>query len=118
MSTSFIYTIGHQERQRPDLLITPMGEKNEVVSPEEANRRMMAAGNLINYLVDNWETNPIKAGDTAEDALGRHYKIVDDKRADKKEVFKQYTIQASNYYGHDNYSVLVLLPCPPCSDGC
>lgn len=102
----FIYTIGHQERQRPDMMIITKSDDLDTVPPESAQLRLRAASNLLNSLVKHWDESPVRVGDTAQDSLGVLYKVA----RDSDNAFKPLAIQASNYYGQSDYPLLVLLP--------
>lgn len=106
----FVYSIGHRERGRPDLLVLcgPSPEEN-AFSRDDLNQQMREAAQLINYLVKNWDQKPVKPTEYCGTSHGRIYQAIDDPEltAQAKEEF---TVQAGNYYGADDYAVLVLIP--------
>jgi hypothetical protein len=105
---SFVYSIGHREAGRPDILVlTGTFNKDKKVSVETAKSKVLAASSLINSMVDRWNIQAVAEGHTAEDRDGNEYRVVSFEGNAVKEMF---TIQASNYYGDLNYHLLVLLP--------
>lgn len=104
----YLYTIGHKERQRPDLVLVVYHKDKDSVSEKVVEERFRAAHILLNSLVKHWETAPVLAGHTAQDEQGILYKIHAESEFDKS--FKEFTIQASNYYGTEDYPLLILMP--------
>ncbi len=106
----FVYTIGHRERARPDLVVLCGPRDGEQPVPGEAlNRQISEATMLLNDLVDNWGENPVLAGQHCAAGNGRVYRVCDDP-ALVQEARESLTVQAGRYYGCDDYRLLVLVP--------
>lgn len=58
-------------------------------------------------MIRDWDTNPVKPGDSCEDASGRYYRVVASGIKDF-DIKTHCMIQASNYYGTYDYQVLRL----------
>lgn len=108
LTTGYIYTIGHQERSRPDIMLLLYCKDKDTVTEDVVQKRFRSAAYLINYIVDHWDTEPLIAGHTAQDQSGILYQVHDESEFESD--FKEFTFQASNYYGRDEYPLLILMP--------
>lgn len=106
----FVYSIGHRERNRPDLVVLCGPVPGEPAFDQAALvHRMQEAGALINYLVSRWGEHPVKPGQRCADSDGRIYRVFSSPEvvsAAKDEL----TVQAGVYYGTEDYELLVLMP--------
>lgn len=110
LEDGFVYSVGHRERQRPDLLVFCGPTPYEApLSKEALLQRMQAAGALINFLVAHWDESPVLPGHLCTDSEGREYRVLDtpDLLATARD---QLTVQAGVYYGTEDYELLVLTP--------
>lgn len=107
-----VYSIGHNERHRPDFLFySGSRESEKPFTKVELDRRIDSASLLINHLVDNWDQHPIQTGDTCEDRDGRVYYVAGFIPKGTPHFVKQFTtLQANHYYGSFNYDLLILMP--------
>lgn len=108
LTSGYIYTIGHQERQRPDIMLVLYCKDKDTVTEELVMKRFGAGQRLINSIVEHWDTDPLLAGHTAQDSMGILYKAHDESEFTSN--FKEFTFQASNYYGREEYPLLILMP--------
>lgn len=113
LEDGFVYSVGHHERQRPDLLVLCGPTPDEPAMNRDAMlARMQAAGALINYLVAHWDESPVLPGHRCHDHDGREYRVLDTPAlvATAKD---QMTVQAGVYYGTEDYALIVLMPESP-----
>lgn len=111
IASGFVYTIGHNERDRPDLLAY-CGPKpgDPAFSTHVLRDQMMAAASMINHLVSEWDRSPVYEGHECLTASGRIYVAKQIEGADADLLKASTTCQAGFYYGHDDYSLMLLLP--------
>lgn len=106
----FIYTIGHRARRRPDLVALCGPKPGEPpMTAGELWTQIQQLGGLINYMVAHWQEKPVLAGQHCATDNGRIYQVIDHPGA-VAHAISTLTIQASNYYGTEDYPLLVLLP--------
>lgn len=110
---AFVYTIGQHTRQRPEIVVMcgPMPTEDPC---EDALVQVELRGiaMLINHIVKNWETKPLREQQTMASPSGRRYLVLP-KELVPKTAKETMTVQAANYYGHDQYDILVAIPTTP-----
>lgn len=106
---AFIYTIGHRESNRPDMLFF-IGPQigGPLFNPEQLREQIRAGASLINYLVGDWDNNPVLLGHNCQDRNGRVYQVVEHIENGPHEFKDEYTTKTSKYYGSDDYELLVV----------
>lgn len=107
----FVYSIGHRLRGRPDLVVLcGQGLKEETpVDHMTILHRMNEAADLVNYLVSKWDTDPVLPEQTCADGDGFAYVVMNLPNL-VTQAKREWTLQASEYYGDENYELLVLMP--------
>lgn len=110
LEDGFVYSIGHRERNRPDLVVLCGPTPGEPALDQAGLvNRMQEAATLINYLVSRWGEHPVLPGQRCADSDGRVYRVLSSAEvvsAAKDEL----TVQAGVYYGTEDYELLVLMP--------
>lgn len=108
---AFVYTIGHRERRRPDLLFLCGPRPDEdPINADQQREYLKAAGSLINYLVKRWDEHPVLLHQKCQDHNGRVYEIVDHIFNGQHPLKEGFTIQTGVYYGSDDYELLLFIP--------
>lgn len=106
----FVYTIGHRLRGRPDLvMLCGPSPDDPVALPADLQLEMNEAAGLINYMVEHWSENPVLPGQTCGTGTGRIYQVLDRAEA-VAQAKRDLTLQAGEYYGDQDYALLVLVP--------
>lgn len=113
-SDACIYTVGQKTRNRPDLLIKcGPGFGTCLYDASRVKRNVLNAGFLINHLAKTWnDQSPLKEGDICEDRDHNMYVVVQYQMLCEIDLDHKLRIMvhATNYYGNNNYNVLVLDP--------
>jgi len=113
VDSSYIYSVGHQKRDRPDLLIlTGPAPGEEAMTGREMVAETMAASKLINYLVDQWNKKPVLEGETCRGPSERVYQVVELVKRGKAHPMREFVSSATVYYQGMDFEFLVLAPLP------
>ena len=113
MDDGFVYTIGHQARNRPDLVILcgPTPVEETPMPRDELVTHLEAAADLLNHLVSNWDDHPVLPGQRCADASGRRY-MVDASPEGVAYAKQALALGTVDFYGSDRFGMLVLVPMP------
>ena len=111
---AFVYTVGHHEKNRPELIVFCGPAPGEPpVRGEVLQERIEAGASLLRLMVENWEANPVLVGQIAEDYQERIYTIFEE---DDPAFKDNLMFQCIRYYKHDDFDVLVIYPNPQYSN--
>ena len=113
VDSSFIYTVGHQKRDRPDLLIlTGPAPGERAMTAREMVAETVSASKLINYLVDQWNQKPVQENETCQGPSDRIYQVIELVEKGKAHPMRELTASAAVYYQGMDFEFLVLAPFP------
>jgi len=111
LEDAYVYTVGRRTSNRPEMIIfcgPSLGERP--VSGGALIETMLETTRVLNYLIENWDEQPVLPGHTISAGHGhRIYKVIDNPTT-AQQVKTEFMIQTSNYYNSDDYEVLVIKP--------
>lgn len=114
---AFVYTVGQHTRSRPEIVVLVGPTPGEPAADNETvQTEMRGVSLIINHMVKNWDTKPLREHHTLTSATGRSYVVVPTLLIPPtaKEVL---TAQTTEYYGHERYEILVAIATTPLRRG-
>jgi hypothetical protein len=113
LDDAFVYSVGHREHGRPDLLLLCGPCSGEIaINKEETEKRLEAAASLLVSLVSQWDDEPVLPDEACMDRNDRVYTVRDSSidKASDWEIKHHLTTQTTEYYGDVEYDLLLLIP--------
>jgi len=113
VDSSYIYSVGHQKRDRPDFLVlTGPAPGEEAMTSREIVAETMATFKLISFLVDQWDSIPLLEDEACQGPSDRVYQVVDHVKRGQAHPMRDYLTSATVYYQGMDFEFLVLAPLP------